>query len=153
MQLINTLEYISTKEPSFDEEDSFYFLQDYQLQTDWCIYSSKHFPLDSVKKLANTFCYSHGMIPLKSQKDKEDIQDNLFWSSIPLGLFRYKMLENGSWCSTSILKKEKGSIVEGIYWINGFAYLVRNNDFILEANLFIDHKTKLRYTYPDTISE
>lgn len=148
MQLMNTLEYIVKQEASFDEEDSYYFLKDYQLHTDWACYSSKDYPLDSIKQLANLFCYSHGMVPLVDKENTNKYVDQHFWSSIPLGLFRYKMLEDGSWASVSIFNKSKGFIVEGVYWLNGFVYQVRNGDFVLEVNLFVDQKTKSRYNYP-----
>ena len=52
---------------------------------------------------------------------------------------------------TSFLKKQPGYIVEGIYWLNGFAYQVRNNKFLLEVNLFIDQETKVKYNYPESL--
>lgn len=150
MELINTLDVIKNKESSFDESDSFYFLKDLQLYKNWYIYSSKDYPLISVKDMANYFCYSHGMISLDPKSDLTDEETNYFWSSVPLGLFRYKMLPDGSYSSVSFLNKNPGYIVEGVYWLNGFVYQVRNNDFVLEVNLYIDDKTKMRYNYPDT---
>ena len=150
MELINTLDVIKNKESSFDESDSFYFLKDLQLYKNWYIYSSKDYPLTSVKDMANYFCYSHGMISLDPKSDLTDEETNYFWSSVPLGLFRYKMLADGSYSSVSFLNKNPGYIVEGVYWLNGFVYQVRNNDFVLEVNLYIDDKTKMRYNYPDT---
>jgi hypothetical protein len=150
MELVNTLDVIKTKEASFDEEGSFAFLKDLQFYKNWYVYSSKEYPLETITELANIYCYSHGMITLKPFEDKDDEEIKYFWSSVPLGVFRYKMIEDGSYASVSYFDKRPGFIVEGAYWLNGFVYQVRNQDFVLEVNLFIDDQTKLRYNYSDT---
>jgi hypothetical protein len=150
MELVNTLDVIQNKESSLNEESSYHFLKDLQVYKNWYVYSSKEYPLKAVTDLANKFCYSHGMITLKSFEDKDDEEIKYFWSSVPLGLFRYKMLSDGSPASISYFDKNIGYIVEGVYWLNGFVYQVRNNDFVLEVNLFIDDQTKVRYNYTDT---
>jgi hypothetical protein len=150
MELVNTLNVIKTKESNFDEIDSYNFLKDLQFYKNWYVYSSKDYPLNTITDMANYFCYSHGMISLDPKADLTDEDTNYFWSSIPLGLFRYKMLADGSSSSVSFLNKTPGYIVEGVYWLNGFVYQVRNNDFVLEVNLFVDDKTKMRYNYSDT---
>jgi hypothetical protein len=149
MELVNTLNFISNKQPTFDEEDSFHILKDLQIYDKWICYSSKDYPLKNVEELANTFCFAHGMVSLS--KDPQKIEDpaNYFWSSVPLGVFRYKMLDDGSWDNVTIFSKKKGYTVEGLYWLNGFCYLVKNDTFLLEVNLFIDKHTKDRYSYPD----
>jgi hypothetical protein len=150
MELVNTLDVIQNKESSLNEESSYHFLKDLQVYKNWYVYSSKEYPLEAVTALANKFCYSHGMITLKPFEDKDDEEIKYFWSSVPLGLFRYKMLSDGSSASISYFDKNIGYIVEGVYWLNGFVYQVRNNDFVLEVNLFIDDQTKVRYNYTDT---
>jgi len=150
MDLVNTLDVIQHKESSFNEESSFRFLSDLQIYKNWYIYTSKEHPLSAIRDLANLFCYSHGMVSLDPKADITDEDIQYFWSSVPLGVFRYKMLSDGSCSSVSFLDKTPGYIVEGVYWLNGFVYVVRNKDFLLEVNLFIDDKTKVRYNYPDT---
>lgn len=149
MELVNTLNFISKKEATFDEEDSFHLLKDLQFYNQWFCYSSKEYPLSYIEELSNTFCLAHGMVSLSQDPSSIEDPSNYFWSSVPLGVFRYKMLEDGSWDNLTIFSKNKGFVVEGLYWLNGFCYLVRNNNFLLEVNLFIDKHTKIRYSYPD----
>lgn len=148
MELINTLDVIKDKDSSYDEESSFYILKDLQLHKDWCVYSSKEHPLPIIRDMANFFCYSHGMTILDPSAPITST-DHYFWTSIPLGILRYKMLEDGFFGEVNMFDKRPGYIVECAYWLNGFVYQVRNNDFLLEVNLFIDNDTKLRYNYID----
>jgi hypothetical protein len=45
-------------------------------------------------------------------------------------------------------KNTPGYIVEGMYWDNGFFYLVRDQDKIIQSKMFIDLETKQRAAYP-----
>jgi hypothetical protein len=148
MELVNTLNVIKNQDSSYNEESSFYLLKDLQLHKKWFIYSSKSYPIALIQNMANLFCYSHGMALVDPKADINDPK-NYFWSSIPLGILRYKMLEDGSFAEVNMFDKRPGYIVESAYWVNGFVYQVRNNDFVLEVNLFIDEETKKRYNYQD----
>jgi len=46
-------------------------------------------------------------------------------------------------------KDVPGYIVEGVYWVNGFVYLVKDDNSIIQIKLFVDHKTKNIQLYPD----
>jgi hypothetical protein len=58
------------------------------------------------------------------------------------------MTNDNSWAEISRLDPNPGFLVQGAYWSNGFYYLVSNDDFLLEANLFVDLFTKEQYNYP-----
>lgn len=148
MELVNTLDIIKDKEASYNEASSYNLLRDLQLYKEWNIYSSKDHPLPLIKDMANFFCYSHGMTLLDPKSNVES-PDSYFWSSIPVGILRYKLLEDGSYGECNMFDKRPGYIVEAAYWINGFVYQVRNNNFLLEVNLYIDNHTKNRYNYTD----
>lgn len=147
MELVNTLEIIKDREATYNEASSYYLLRDLQFYKDWHVYSSKDYSISLIKDMANFFCYSHGMTSLS--QDFSSLEDSYFWTSIPLGILRYKMLSDGSFGEINIFDKRPGYIVESAYWLNGFVYQVRNKDFLLEVNLFIDDHTKSRYNYID----
>ena len=147
---INSIEKISQLESTIYEEDSWAFLSQMQL-SDWYVYDSDQIGLITTKMLADTFAAFHGKISFP--KDMQNAQNiDGFWSSVPLGVFRYKMLSDGSPYLVDTVKKVPGYIVEGIYWINGFIYLVRDDKEIFQLKLFIDRHTKLLQMYPDIMS-
>lgn len=147
---VYSIEKISQLESTLYEEDSWAFLAEMQL-SDWYVYDSDQIGLITTKMLADTFAAFHGKISFP--KDMQGVHDiDGYWSSVPLGVFRYKMLSDGSPYLVDTVKKVPGYIVEGIYWINGFIYLVRDDNEIFQLKLFIDRQTKLLQMYPDIMS-
>jgi hypothetical protein len=145
--LINDITKLSLLEPTMFEEDSFSFLQYYQYSQDWYVYDSHELGLNVVQSLANNFTAFHGTVPFPKNPLAKD-----FWSTIPLGIFRYKMLADGSCYLTQTVQKVPGYIVEGIYWSNGFVCVVRDDDKLIQVKLFISKQTKEIQLYPDTSS-
>jgi hypothetical protein len=147
----SALEKISLMEASWYEEDSFQFLAFYQSYKNWFVYDSKEIGISSSKALANNFISFHGKIPfpnfVSESFDKDQISAK-FWSAVPLGVFRYKMLETGACYLIDSAKDMLGYIVEGVYWDNGFVYLVRDKSEIIQIKLFIDEETKAIHGYP-----
>jgi hypothetical protein len=141
--MANSIESLQYLDSSFYEEDSYEFLIFYQFYKDWIVYDSEEIPYDTVYSLTTNFINFHGKIPFP-----ETVLDDLYWSAVPLGTFRYKMLEDQS-CSI-IAKNDDtpGFIVEGMYWFNGFYYIVRDQDNIVQIKLFIDSNTHYLYSYP-----
>lgn len=138
-----SVESVKNIESSFYEEDSYEFLIFYQSIKDWIIYDSIDLSYETVLSLTNNFINFHGKIPFP-----EDILQDFYWSAVPLGVFRYNMLEDGS---CGIVTKDNsipGLIVEGMYWFNGFYYLVRSTENILQIKLYIDSDTRQMYSYP-----
>lgn len=139
--MITLLDRITNVESTLDEEDSWWFLSSIQAHQDWNTYSSKKYPLDVIVSTIELYVLSQAKV-------KIPIDDmGSFWSPNPIGIFKYRMLEDGSWSSLKSITIEPGYNVQGAYWSNGFYYLVSNENFLLEANLFIDNETKEKYKY------
>lgn len=134
------------QEQTMYEEDSYYFLQYYQSFQDWHIYDSDHLGVPTVQYLAEQFSTFHGKIPFL--KEQVPIDDS-FWSTIPLGFFRYKLLSDGSFGDAQSYSRSIGYIVEGPYWENGFFYVVRDQSDIKQIRLFVDSYTYRTRNYPD----
>ena len=145
--LMNDITKLSLLQPTMFEEDSFTFLQYYQFFQDWYIYDSHELGLNVVTSLVNNFTSFHGTVPFPKNPLAKD-----FWSTIPLGIFRYKMLDTGSFFLNETVQKVPGYIVEGIYWSNGFVYVVRDDQKIVQLKLFISKETKEIQLYPDISS-
>jgi hypothetical protein len=145
--LISDITKLSLLNPTVFEEDSFTFLQYYQTVQDWYIYDSHELGLTAVTSLANNFTSFHRTVPFPKNPLAKD-----FWSTIPLGVFRYKMLADGSFYLNETVHKVPGYIVEGIYWSNGFVYVVRDGEKLIQVKLFITKETKEIQLYPDISS-
>lgn len=141
--MAHSIESTSLLTPTFYEEDSFEFLIFYQSYKDWIIYDSEQIGYDVVYSLATNFINFHGKIPFP-----EDVIEDSYWSVVPLGLFRYKMLQDGSYDIVDPPTDNLGYIVEGMYWFNGFFYLVKDNEKIIQIKLFIDSDTQAFNGYP-----
>ena len=141
---IVTVETISNLEANWYEEDSYGFLLENQFG-DWHIYDSDQIGLDAAKALANNFMAFHGTVYFPQKNELVET----FWTPIPLGVFRYKMLSTGLPYLIDSYKDVPGYIVEGVYWVNGFVYLVKDDNSIIQIKLFVDHKTKNIQLYPD----
>ena len=59
---------------------------------------------------------------VKDLKSEESFQTNR-----PIHIFRYIMLEDGSWSNYYAVRKKHGFVVEGMYWSNGMIYQVRED--------------------------
>ena len=141
-------------EPSMYEEDSYFFLQQYQYIKQWVIYDSKEMDYSFVKALVDQFTSFHGKIPFAKEVTQHFTKDQLvsrYWSAVPLGIFRYKMSSDNKFYLLDSYKENEGYIVEGCYWHNGFVYLVKDKNEIVQLKLFIDQETKQVYGYPDTL--
>lgn len=137
---------------SLYEEESYYFLQQYQFIKKWFVYDSKEMDISFVKALVDQFSSFHGKIPFSQEVSQHFTKDQLssrYWSAVPLGVFRYKMSAEGTFLFLDSYKKTEGYIIEGAYWDNGFFYSVRNENEFLQLKLFIDQETKEIHAYPD----
>lgn len=139
--MITLLQKTSIIESSYDEEDSHYFLENIQKENVWYSYSSKDYSIDDVTSAIESFITLHASVKLKNQLF------TTFWTPKPIGAFRYLMTKDNSWAEISTIKPNDGFLVQGAYWSNGFYYLVSSEDFLLEANLFVDLFTKDQYNY------
>lgn len=143
VQTVISIDNLSSLNSTLFEDDSYGFLS-FNCFGDWFIYDSDELGLENTKALANNFMAFHGKILFP----KNDLAES-FWSAVPLGIFRYKMLDDGSAYLVDSYKKISGYIVEGAYWVNGFAYLVRDGEQIIQIKLFVDKHTKEIQMYPD----
>lgn len=139
------IENISSIDPTLYEEDSFDFLAFYQTYKDWTIYDSFVHDFLTVYTLTENFINFHGKIPFP---ENLNINDS-YWSVYPLGVFKYKMLENGLPYHVVPKNNKLGYIVLGMFWTNGFFYVVKDEEKIVQIKLFIDLETRQQYCYPD----
>ena len=139
-----SVELIDSVRSSFSEEDSYSFLSFYQSYKKWLTYDSFNHNTDYVVSLVNNFINFHGKVDFPEHLKLKDS----YWSVVPLGTFKYKMLADGTPFSIAEGSSFEGYLVSGMYWSNGFFYLVRNDKEIVQIKLFIDEDTKLYYNYP-----
>lgn len=142
---ISAIEKLSNLQPTLFEEDSYFFLQHYQNHKVWYCYDSNVLGVDFVNSQIDKFALSDGRIPRFTNFDNEIFTD--FWSTVPLGVFKFKFLENMSYGLLNDYKKIPGYLVEGMYWANGFFYLVKDQNKIVQSKLFMDINTKQRANY------
>jgi len=138
--MITLLQKTDALDPSMDEEDSHFFLQ-VLLKKSWNPYSSKDISIDNVISAIDSFVMLHATVDLP---DKLAIK---LWTPKPVGVFKYVMDSEGGWHHILELKPFHGYLVQGAYWTNGFYYIVSFEDFLIEANLYVDDKTKHQYNY------
>jgi hypothetical protein len=143
---INVVEKLASLQPTIFEEDSYSFLIFFQDHKVWYVYDSESLGLEFVNSQINKFALVDGRIPM-FQNISSDLFDD-YWSSVPLGVFRYKLLSDMTYSLLNDYKNTPGYIVEGMYWDNGFFYLVRDEDKIIQSKMFIDLETKQRAGYP-----
>jgi len=139
------IENISSIDPTLYEEDSFEFLSFYQSHKDWIIYDSTVNDFATVYHLTENFINFHGKIPFPQDFNIDDS----YWSVYPLGIFKYKMLNTGLPYHVVPKNDKLGYIVIGMFWTNGFFYVVKDEKKIIQIKLFIDSNTKKYYSYPD----
>lgn len=142
---INILEKISDLQPTLFEEDSYSFLIYYQSFKDWHVYDSDVLSLETVISYCDRFTLLDGRIPFYNNVSSDLL--NNYWSSVPLGVFKFKILEDLSCGLIHDYKNQPGYFVEGMYWDNGFFYFVKS-DKLIQAKLFIDSDTRQRSSYP-----
>lgn len=130
---------------TISEESSFYLHTNYEVSFPFSAkYDNTKYTLEQLLGLINNFCIFHAKVKLTSES-KQNIH-----SPIPIEVFRYKLLEDGSWYSvnTAPSKHKDGQIVEGALWSNGLFYIIRNEDLVTDAALYIDQLTKDFNQYP-----
>jgi len=146
MTYLYSLDILDKLDSSFYEDESCSFLTFYQSFKEWIVYDSDSIGLPTVYKLAEKFINFHGTIDFPEDMVVKDS----YWTTVPLGIFKYKMLSDGSpYIFDSIYKD--GYLVEGMYWSNGFFYTVKNKSTIVQIKLFIDSSTKFSHSYPDPV--
>ena len=139
------IEHISLVDATLYEEDSYDFLQFFQFYNEWHVYDSLINDYDLVYKLTENFINFHGKIPFPEDLKLQDS----YWSVYPLGVFRFKLLASGECAHVAFYDTKPGYVVEGMYWQNGFFYLVKEDSKIIQIKLFIDSETKKFHGYPN----
>jgi predicted restriction endonuclease len=142
---LHTPETISEVEATISEDSSYYLHTNYENTFPFYTkYDNSKYSIDQILYLATQFSVFHSKVKLGGETPQS------VTSRIPIEVFRYKRLEDGSWYSvkTAPSKHKEGDIVEGAFWSNGMFYIVKKNDSIIEAALYIDQYTKDYYKYP-----
>lgn len=142
---LHTPETISSIEATISEDSSYYIHQNYEVSFPFNIkYDQTSHTLEQIIYLSNQFSVFHSKIRLGGETPQS------ISSRVPIDVFRYKRLEDGSWYSvkTAPSKHKDGDIVEGALWSNGMFYIVKKDNTIIEAALYIDQYTKDYYKYP-----
>lgn len=132
---------------TLDEEMSFNYLNWYLTEHVYNYsYSSPPLNSDSLHILISNFALFYAKIKILDINESRP-------SNKPLYVFRYLMLEDGSWSPYYVVRKKSGYVVEGMSWSNGLFYQVREDkekDFqIHQMYLTIDSITKTMYSFPD----
>lgn len=147
VRLFTTLKDLSDIEATLDEQDSHFFLANYQLiNCSYYRYSTKNNSFEDLIMMTEAFAKNLGSIRQLSNSSS-------FYSPRPLGIFRYLMLSDGSWSHYKTISRKDGYVVEGAYWSNGLFYHVRKDSIPInpiEIVLFIDSITKTFNRFPDT---
>jgi hypothetical protein len=138
--MITLLQKTSILDSSFDEEDSHFFLQ-LLIKKNWNCYSSRNIAIEEVTSAIDSFILLHASVDMP---DKLGIK---VWTPKPVGAFRYCMDADLNWHHVLEINPFDGYLVQGAYWSNGFYYIVSYQDFLLEANLYVDDRTKEQYNY------
>lgn len=139
---------IHLHDATLDEQNSYGFLTWYALEKTFRhTYKYPDMPLDDIYILSSNFALFYAKI-------KDSKNDFSLPTNIPIHIFRYMMMEDGSWSNYYTLRRKPGYVVEGMYWSNGMMYQVREDkqyDFkVLEIVLSIDSYTKTMHRFPDT---
>lgn len=143
-----TMHTLHMHDATLDEEDSYTFLSLYFLEKTFrYTYKYPNIPINDIYILSSNFALFYAKI-------KDNKNDYIMSTNVPIHVFRYVMHEDGSWSNFYTLKRKPGLIVEGMYWSNGMMYQVREDkdtDFkIYEIALSIDSYTKTMHLFPDT---
>jgi hypothetical protein len=146
--LLHTPEILFTIDSTVDEESSYNLVSLYKPSFPLnYYYDSKQYTLEQALHLCTQFAIFSGRVKLSPKEDSQTIG-----SKVPLEVFRYKMLDDGSWyyAKTTPRNHKPGYIVEGALWTNGMFYIVRTEDTkeVLEATLSVDQYTKDLHGYP-----
>ena len=144
--LIHSLHNLHSLDSTLDEEDSFVFLKEYNIQKSlYCRYEYPNLNRELMDTYVSNFCFFYAKI-----KDLET--DKLYSSTIPLNIFRFVLLADGNFSPYYTVRRKPGYIVEGFQWSNGLVYQVREDkkeEFeIYQIVLIIDSLTKTMYNYP-----
>lgn len=147
--MIITINNIDKVEPSMSEEESYHFLKFYQGYKNWFVYDSDKVGIEQTTALIDFFSQFHGKIPFPNSV----LEKQSYWSTTPLGVFRYKMLDDGSHALINYYKKVPGYLVQGLYWSNGFFYFIKDETKIIQLKFFVDENTFYEKKYPDIITK
>jgi len=146
-QLLYTPDLIHLADSTMCESDSFYLLTHYKESFPLNIeYTAADYSLSQVLSFSKIFSTFHARVNLGKSSSAA------IPSSVPIDVFRYKMLQDGSWYYLDTLPSsyKDGYIVEGAIWSNGMYYIVKtqNPTEIIDAYFSIDQYTKGLYNYP-----
>lgn len=138
-------ETISQIDSTISEESSFYLHKNYATEFPNHIkYDKSKLTIDEVLNLINIFAIFHAKVKML------DGVDQYIPSKIPIDVFKYKELSDGSYYPIKTLphKHKDGLIIEGALWSNGMFFIEKSKEDIINAVLFIDQYTKDLYRYP-----
>jgi len=143
--VLHVPETISNIESTISEESSYYLCKDYEVHFPANVkYDNSKYTLESIISLINTFAVFHAKVKVFDESKQ------FILSKVPIEVFKYKELEDGSYYYIKSLphKHKDGPIVQGALWSNGMFYIKTYEDKIIEAVLYIDQYTKDLYKYP-----
>lgn len=146
-QLLHTPDILRFADATLCESDSYYLLSYYRESFPYNIeYTVAEHSIAQILYFAKIFATFHGRVKI-GESSTSTISSN-----VPIDVFRYKMLEDGSWYYIKTIPSsyKEGYIVEGAIWSNGMYYLVRDEHSFetLDAFISIDQYTKGLYNYP-----
>jgi hypothetical protein len=137
---------LPSHDATLDEEDSFFFLSNYfNDKKFFYFYTYPEIEYDVIVQLINSYCLFYTKI-------RDGKTDNLIPINFPINVFRYMMMEDGSWSNYYTVRRKPGYVVEGMYWSNGIVYQVREDSKSIrpiQIVLGIDSITKTMHGFPE----
>ena len=144
--LLHSLHNLHSVDSTLDESDSYVFLNNFLSEKKH--YYSYRYPdisYQDISSLSSKFC----VFCAKVSQVNTDVS---YLSNVPVNIFRYLLLEDGSWSHYYTPRRKSGYIVEGFCWSNGLLYQVRQDSIqpfeVYEVTLLIDGLVKSIHSFP-----
>jgi len=144
--LLHSLHNLHSVDSTLDESDSYVFLNNFLSEKKH--YYSYRYPdisYQDISSLSSKYC----VFCAKVSQVNTDVS---YLSNVPVNIFRYVLLEDGSWSHYYTPRRKSGYIVEGFCWSNGLLYQVRQDSIqpfeVYEVTLVIDGLVKSIHSFP-----
>lgn len=144
--LLHSLHNLHSVDSTLDESDSYVFLNNFLSEKKH--YYSYRYPdisYQDISSLSSKYC----VFCAKVSQVNTDVS---YLSNVPVNIFRYVLLEDGSWSHYYTPRRKSGYIVEGFCWSNGLLYQVRQDSKqpfeVYEVTLVIDGLVKSIHSFP-----
>ena len=144
--LLHSLHNLHSVDSTLDESDSYVFLNNFLSEKKhYYPYRYPDISYQDISSLSSKYC----VFCAKVSQVNTDVS---YLSNVPVNIFRYVLLEDGSWSHYYTPRRKSGYIVEGFCWSNGLLYQVRQDSIqpfeVYEVTLLIDGLVKSIHSFP-----